>query len=122
MHDGGDKIEFMINGKTVCVSNAIYGDAKNTVKMNDGMNASSIIGMSRCHERIQLNKGDKLAITGHYDTSKHQLQVLHSTLYVEGLIRGLGGQAALAKWRPSWGSGRSRLLCQLTLTILKVIT
>jgi hypothetical protein len=66
----------MINGKTVCTSRAMYSTS--TVKMADGMDASAIMGMSRCLDRIEVKKGDKLSLTAHYDLEKHPMRTSNS--------------------------------------------
>jgi len=78
MHDGGANMELKINGKTACISNAMYSTGDDKVQMKDGMEASSIIGMSRCYDRVQLKAGDKLTVTGNYDISKHPMRTSNS--------------------------------------------
>jgi hypothetical protein len=73
MHDGGDNMELLINGKLACVSKAVYAIDGQVLTDKNGKTASSIVGMSPCVGPIQLKKGDKLSVTANYDRSAHPM-------------------------------------------------
>jgi hypothetical protein len=73
MHDGGDNMELFINGKTACVSKAVYGIDGQILTDQNGNTASSIVGMKPCVTPIQLKKGDRLSVTANYDRSVHPM-------------------------------------------------
>jgi hypothetical protein len=73
MHDGGDNMELLINGKVACVSKAVYGIDGQVLTDANGNTASAIVGMKPCIDPIQLKKGDRLAVTANYDRSIHPM-------------------------------------------------
>jgi hypothetical protein len=100
MHDGGANVEFTLNQKVICDSQAIYG-GKPTAEDADmaaagagsgmagmggmnrmalspegsqGMGASGITAMTVCSDKpVQLKKGDKLSVKANFDTIKHPM-------------------------------------------------
>ncbi|KAF2670695.1 hypothetical protein BT63DRAFT_438319 [Microthyrium microscopicum] len=65
LHDGGDYLKVIVNGKEICTSQPEYfgkaGDAKwDTIKE-----------MTTCKDPIPVKKGDKLVIDAGYDLNKH---------------------------------------------------
>jgi hypothetical protein len=61
IHSGGTEVVLSVNGKDQCVSKPTYN------------NAGVITEMSICPNPISLKKGDKFALRGTYDLTKHGL-------------------------------------------------
>jgi hypothetical protein len=78
MHDGGNDVEFKLNDKSVCVSEAVYAkssDSAGGMGGMGGMGTSSITELAPCNAPIPMKKGDKLTVTANFDTIKHPMYV-----------------------------------------------
>jgi hypothetical protein len=71
MHDGGSNIDVKINDKLVCDSKALYGGPGHVGKLADGKNWETISDMVTCSDGILVKKGDKVALSAHYDVVVH---------------------------------------------------
>jgi hypothetical protein len=70
IHDGGTKVEVILNGKRVCESRAIYGEQKKT---QTGQSWQTIIDYTPCNDAVPIKKGDKVMVTSEYDLTKYKL-------------------------------------------------
>jgi hypothetical protein len=70
MHDGGDAVEFLLNGKQICNSKAIYGGEATTTTI-DGKSWQTISKMEACFEPVKVKVGDTLEVAAHFDLQKH---------------------------------------------------
>jgi hypothetical protein len=66
LHDGGDHLQLVLNGKVICDSQAKYGGAAQT---NGAW--QTIGGMTSCPKNVQVKKGDTLSIESFYDLERH---------------------------------------------------
>jgi len=74
MHDGGTNIEILLNDKSVCISQAIYGKNATTV---DGKNWTTISQMTDCENPFSVKKGDQLKLVVNYDEVAHPARESH---------------------------------------------
>jgi len=81
LHDGGVKMDLLINGRFACESKATYGGAGSTTTVN-GEEWKTISSMSFCDGPISVKKGDGLSMIVEYNLKKHPLR------------KGSSGQAA----------------------------
>jgi hypothetical protein len=70
MHDGGESVEILVNGKQVCDSKASYGGAGSTTKV-DGKEWATISKMASCADPVTVETGDSLQIIAHFDLDAH---------------------------------------------------
>jgi hypothetical protein len=70
MHDGGERVEILINGKQVCDSKATYGGDGTTTKI-DGKEWTTISNMAFCTDPVKVETGDSLQIIAHFDLDAH---------------------------------------------------
>ena len=66
LHDGGDHLQLVLNGKIICDSHAEYGGAAQT---NGAW--QTIGGMTSCPKNVEVKKGDTLTIESFYDLERH---------------------------------------------------
>jgi Stress up-regulated Nod 19 len=71
LHDGGENIDFLINGKSICDSKAIYGGAGQTGKAIDGTTWETVSEMGECSEPFKVKKGDNVTVIANYNLEKH---------------------------------------------------
>jgi Stress up-regulated Nod 19 len=76
LHDGGDRIELLLNGKVICDSHAVYGKRKTT---DSGQAWEVITEMEQCPTPIRVKKGDLLSMKSYYDVVKHPARHTHSS-------------------------------------------
>src|ERR1700743_3755242 len=57
MHDGGVQLSMIQNGKSVCVSEAVYGGPESTLIAQDGTKWETINSMTECTRAIRIKKG-----------------------------------------------------------------
>ena len=70
MHDGGDSVEILVNGKQICNSKATYGGDGTTTKV-DGKVWTTISNMASCTDPVKVETGDSLQIIAHFDLDAH---------------------------------------------------
>jgi hypothetical protein len=74
LHDGGVKIQLLLNEQVVCDSVATYGGTQGAQKSgDDGSKWESISSMSTCRDPIRVKKGDIITMVSVYDTKLHPL-------------------------------------------------
>jgi hypothetical protein len=73
LHDGGVKIQLLLNGKVVCNSVAQYGGEQGTLQNDNGSKWETISSMTSCREPIKVKKGDVMTMVSIYDTKLHPL-------------------------------------------------
>ena len=89
LHDGGSSVVLMINDKTACTSDAIYGGGSDYVKAvpmpgmpgmeggggtdANGKAIQTISHMTECIDPIPIRKGDKITLSANYDLITHPL-------------------------------------------------
>ena len=66
VHDGGDRVEMLVNGEVVCESKAKYG-GEGKIKGE----WATIGEMGFCEKPVSVKKGDILNIQAHYDFDAH---------------------------------------------------
>lgn len=66
LHDGGDRLELLRNGKVACFSEPRYGES---------MGEHHIVEMPHCANAGEVNVGDEWRLTAHYDTYEHMPMV-----------------------------------------------
>jgi hypothetical protein len=66
LHDGGDRLQLVLNGKVICDSQAIYGGSSKTSGA-----WQTIGGMTTCPQNVKVKKGDLLTIQSYYDLERH---------------------------------------------------
>jgi len=71
LHDGGVNLVVKINGKDKCDSQAIYGGASATAKMEDGRVWQTISRMTHCIDPFPIKRGDNITVEANYDFVKH---------------------------------------------------
>ena len=64
-----------VNGKDKCNSQAIYGGAAATAKMEDGRVWQTISRMTHCVDPFPIARGDNITIEANYDFASHPLYV-----------------------------------------------
>jgi hypothetical protein len=75
LHDGGDRIELLLNGKVICDSHAVYGKRK----FQNGQPWEVITEMEQCAMPVRVKKGDMLSMKSYYDVVKHPARHTHSS-------------------------------------------
>jgi hypothetical protein len=70
MHDGGERVEILVNAKQICDSKAIYGGSATTTAV-DGQEWATISKMESCTDPVKVEAGDSLQIISHFDLDKH---------------------------------------------------
>jgi len=70
MHDGGERVEILVNGKQICDSRATYGGA-GASSMVDGKEWTTISNMASCTDPVKVETGDSLQIIAHFDLDAH---------------------------------------------------
>jgi hypothetical protein len=76
--DGGVGITLKLNNKSVCTSEAIYGDGE-VVSNQLAEKWVTIKDMTYCPNPIKITKGDTVSIEAVYDFDKHPRYVVHIT-------------------------------------------
>jgi hypothetical protein len=71
MHDGGELLKLIINGKVVCASKAAYGGAESTLVGSDGKKWETINSMSECNDPVKVKAGDVVQLEASFDTIAH---------------------------------------------------
>jgi hypothetical protein len=76
MHDGGERVNILSNGKVVCKSEATYDGKAEYIPGPEAIsrgaaNMSHISSYSPCINIGQIKKGDMIGITSDYDFEKH---------------------------------------------------
>jgi hypothetical protein len=74
LHDGGDHIELLLNGKVICNSHAVYGKRK---VQENGQAWEIITEMTQCPMPVRVKKGDLLSMKSYYDVVKHPARHTH---------------------------------------------
>jgi hypothetical protein len=69
MHDGGDSLSLLLNGKHVCTSKAVYG----TERKDETGSWRTLSEMTTCGNNIAVKKGDKIALEAAFDEVAHPL-------------------------------------------------
>jgi hypothetical protein len=70
MHDGGESLSLLLNGKRACTSRAVYGTER---KDEVGNRWTTLSEMTTCGTNIAVKKGDKLALEADFDEVAHPL-------------------------------------------------
>jgi hypothetical protein len=70
MHDGGESVNLLLNGKVICESTAIYGGSSASTII-DGKEWTTIRKMRSCSDPVRVKVGDILEVTAHFDLEKH---------------------------------------------------
>jgi hypothetical protein len=85
LHDGGDKMAILLNGKFLCDSKAEYGYKVDNGDMAGGhghgdgksgsgeFNIKTISKMSDCRGPFPVKKGDSMQLIAEYDLKQHPL-------------------------------------------------
>jgi hypothetical protein len=77
LHDGGLNQTLLINGKVVCDSLAIYGEAGGVLKQG-GKTWATLTSMAECMSKpVKFSKGDVINLVSNYDLEKHPAYVTH---------------------------------------------
>jgi len=86
LHDGGVKMDMIINDKFVCASKASYGGDGAVMKQGE-TEYKAISGMSPCSDKaIPVKKGDTFAMVVEYDLQKHPLRKSASGAEATGVM------------------------------------
>jgi Stress up-regulated Nod 19 len=70
MHDGGENVQLLLNGKDICKSTAIYGGSAATTVI-DGKEWATISRMETCSDPVKVKTGDILEVVANFDLDKH---------------------------------------------------
>jgi hypothetical protein len=73
MHDGGVRMDVLLNGKKVCSSDALYG----TKMQMDGKDWTTIAQMTDCTDRFTVKRGDEIRLVVNYDEVAHPKRDSH---------------------------------------------
>ncbi|KAF2663448.1 hypothetical protein BT63DRAFT_119198 [Microthyrium microscopicum] len=60
VHDGGTSITLRVNGRTVCDSQAVYGQA-----------GTGVSNMTQCTDPMKIIRGDQMEVEAYFDLDKH---------------------------------------------------
>jgi len=71
LHDGGVNIQYYVNDKAACTSEAVYGGGKNEVTVGTEK-WETIRSYTPCDKPVEIKAGDKLRFTALYDLTKHR--------------------------------------------------
>jgi hypothetical protein len=72
VHDGGERIDFRVNNRTVCSSRAVYGGEGSQALLEDGSTWETIGRMTPCGgPPLRVEKGDEVSVEAVYDLAAH---------------------------------------------------
>ncbi len=72
VHDGGERIDLRVNGRTACSSRAVYGGEGSQARLSDGSTWETIGRMTPCEgPPLRVEKGDEVSVEAVYDLAAH---------------------------------------------------
>jgi hypothetical protein len=102
LHDRGVNIDFKLNGKTICDSQAIYGGEKGTLKTEEGI-WQTVSATVECHDPVKVSKNDTITISAHYDLEKHPAYVNYISKPLKYAdLTTAGGSIQAVVWPRRW--------------------